>query len=463
MLSRTVLGPGGGSTYWQAGGGTQLRVPRHDLWFRGEWTAARNMDLTTRNLVPRESMSFGVNGQLSRRTNLALNVNMDRSPSPSVDRSSWITRSMLRVTRTMPTGAVYMANGVLVRSSSVDRGTGTIGGSVFADWNANGVPDAGENSLEGIPLRLGGGVATTGRDGQFAFLNVPAGVREIGLDTGGLPIDFDPPAVTALSIEITRGDLKRVAFGLIPLGSIHGRVIRDLNGNGKADPNEEPIDGAILILDGGARSEQARRGRYRFDAVRSGTHVVKLLVDSLPEGAQIAGDAEASVALTREMLSADVSFVVAVEKRPEIRKVFPPRGAGAAAAAPRAAPRAVPTRPAAPVRTIPETRSAGSRSGPATVAPPVVTPQTDATASGLVSPNFAVQIAALSDPLRARDMVGALQAAGMPAYLVGPAAADPDGPYRIRVGPYATRAAAQETASTLQKKRGEKMWVTKEP
>ena len=50
----------------------------------------------------------------------------------------------------------------------------------------------------------------------------------------------------------------------------------------------------------------------------------------------------------------------------------------------------------------------------------------------------------------------------MPAYLVGPSAADPDGPYRVRVGPYVTRAAAQDTASALQKKRGEKMWVTRE-
>jgi hypothetical protein len=49
----------------------------------------------------------------------------------------------------------------------------------------------------------------------------------------------------------------------------------------------------------------------------------------------------------------------------------------------------------------------------------------------------------------------------MPAYLVPPPTSDPDAPYRIRVGPYSTRVAAQETAAALEKSRGEKLWVTK--
>ena len=97
--------------------------------------------------------------------------------------------------------------------------------------------------------------------------------------------------------------------------------------------NEEPIDGAIVVLDGGLRSEQARKGRYRFDAVRSGAHRVKLLIESLPDGAAITGDADVPATLSRGALSADVTFVVSVEKRPEIRRVFPPRGGSGQAAA----------------------------------------------------------------------------------------------------------------------------------
>jgi cell division septation protein DedD len=457
LVTRTAIGDGGGNTYWQAGGGTQLRVPKHDLWVRVEGTAARNMDMATRTFVPRESVSVGLNGQLSREMTIGLNVNVDRSVSQAFSGTPWISRSTLRVTRTLPTGSVYLTNTGIVAASTSGRGTGTISGSVFADWNGNGLPDPGENALEGIPLRVGGGHSTTGRDGQFSFLNVPVGIREVSLDTGALPIDFDPPAVTHVEIDLSRGDARRVAFGLIPLGSIDGRVIRDANRNGKADPDEEAIEGAIVVLDGGARSELSRKGRYRFDAVRSGAHLVKLLVDSLPEGAVIAGDAEVPVALTRESLTAGVSFAVSIEKRPEIRRVFPPRGGGSAAAA-RPAARPPSTRAAAPgARTL-------STKSPAAIARTPENgnaPRSGSTIRTEPLAPFAIQIAALNDPARAREMVETLKSAGMPAYLVAPPLADPDAPYRVRVGPYATRSAAQETAAVLEKSRGEKLWVTK--
>ena len=60
-------------------------------------------------------------------------------------------------------------------------------------------------------------------------------------------------------------------------------------------------------------------------------------------------------------------------------------------------------------------------------------------------------------------MVEDLAAAGFPAYLLPPGAADPDGPYRVRVGRYRSREAASGAAATLQKMRGEKLWVIDEP
>jgi cell division septation protein DedD len=217
-------------------------------------------------------------------------------------------------------------------------------------------------------------------------------------------------------------------------------VIRDANGNGKADPDEESIDGAVIVLDGGARSEQVRKGRYRFDAVRSGTHLVRLLIDSLPEGARIAGDAEVPAALARDALTANVSFVVAVEKRPEIRRVFPPRGGLAAAS------RGTPARTPQP------------RPNPSAAPAPSAPPMAGVAGEG----RYAIQIAALSDPVRARELVAALKSSGMPAYLVTPPPDDASGPYRVRVGPYQSRTAAQKTAAALEKKRGEKLWVTRE-
>jgi hypothetical protein len=45
----------------------------------------------------------------------------------------------------------------MVATSEAGRGTGSISGLVFADWNSNGVQDSGENTLEGIRLTLGAG------------------------------------------------------------------------------------------------------------------------------------------------------------------------------------------------------------------------------------------------------------------------------------------------------------------
>jgi hypothetical protein len=438
MLTRNASGDGGGSVYWQAGGGTQLRLPKHELWLRAEGTAARNMDLLTRNLVPRESLNLGLNGQMTRLTSIAFNVNLDRSARLSGVGSPWTTRSMLRVVRSVPTGSVYVAGTSVVSAVAAGRGTGTVSGSVFADWNANGIADADEGLLEGIPLRIGPSQSVTSRDGQFAFLNVPVGLREIGLDTSALPIDFDPPAVAAVQVELLRGDTKRVLFGLIPLGTIQGQVTRDANANRRADPGEEPVDGAIVILDGGARSEQVRKGRFRFDAVRSGEHLVKLLVESLPEGAVIAGDAEVKTVLGRDSLNASIPFLVSIEKRPEIRKVFPPRiGAG----------------PPPDPRPSSGPPTAAGRPAPTGIAAAPARP---------VAGQFAIQIAAVGDQAGARELVRSLKASGLGAYLVSPPTGEPGGLYRVRVGPYPTRAAAARATAPLETIRGEKLWIVRD-
>jgi cell division septation protein DedD len=454
MLTRTTS-LNGGNTYWQAGGGTQLRMGARDLWLRAEANAARNMDLLTRFEVPRESFAFGVNGQVSRWTTIQFNVNMDRAVTLSTTGSPWLTRSIVRITHTLPTGSVFLPGNLNGAASEVSRGTGTIGGLIFADWNANGVQDGDENTLEGIPLRLGAGHTASGRDGQFAFVNVPAGVRSVGVDTTALPVDFDPPAIAEVQIELSRGDTKRVAFGLLPLGTIHGKVIRDANGNGKADPNEDAIDGAIVVLDGGLRSEQARKGRYQFNAVRSGPHLVKLLLESLPDGAAVTGDAEVPATLSRDALAAEVTFVVSVEKRPEIRRVFPPRGGGQGAAAIVRPPAGRGSRPAAPATAV--------RNAPTAAVPsPALTNTGAALNAASTTGRFTIQIAALNDPGRAKETVEKLKATGMPAYLVNPPASDPDAPYRVRVGLYDSREEAQKVAAILEARRGEKLWVTRE-
>ena len=460
-VARYETGAAQGSTYWQLGGGAQLQVASRNVWVRGEGNTSRNIDLITRNFVPRESFNVGLNGQLARGTTFSFNVAADRTPLSIGAASPWTVRSTVRVMQSFSTGtARVIPTPGMAAAVSRSRGTGHIIGVVYTDWNGNATQDPDEPPLENIPVKIGAvSTVTTRRDGEFAFLNVPTGPQQVGLDTSALPVDFDPPPVSQVDIELDRGATRRVTFGLIPLGSVRGRVVHDANANGKVDPGEEPIDGAVLVLDGGARSEQVRRGAYRFDSIRSGDHVVSLLRESLPEGAVIAGATEVPLALNRSQLAVDVDFAVVVQKRPETRKVFPPRGGGQ--------PRPSSAAPAGTARTGATAAAAGrspasaARSG-SPVTPPPAEAGTRNRPSVQVAERFAVPIAALSDPLRARSMVRDLSAAGYAAYVVSPGADDPDAPYRVRVGGYRTREAASSAAARLGRLRGERLWVIAE-
>ncbi len=452
------------SSYWQVGGGTQLQVASKNLWLRGEAHVSRNVDLITRDFIPRESLNAGLSGQLAGGTVLSFDVAADRIPFGVEGGTPWTMRSTVRVVQNFSTGSARVISaGGMAAAASRPRGTGQIIGVVYTDWNGNATQDPDEAPLENIPVRVTAvSTVTTRRDGEFSFLNVPTGPQQVGLDTSALPVDFDPPAISAVDIELDRGATRRVSFGLIPLGSVRGRVIHDANANGRIDPGEEPIEGAVLVLDGGSRSEQVRRGAYRFDSIRSGDHVISLLKESLPEGAVITGASEVPLALNRTQLSVDIDFAVVVQKRPETRKVFPPRGGGP------------PPPPSADARTAPSRSGAAATPAGAAAVPSgsgspsarsrasEVSVGTHAPAASEGAPRFVVQVAALSDSLRARSVAEDLSAAGYTAYVLSPGAADPDGLYRVRIGGYASKAAATGAASRLSRLLGEKLWVVAE-
>ena len=76
---------------------------------------------------------------------------------------------------------------------------------------------------------------------------------------------------------------------------------------------------------------------------------------------------------------------------------------------------------------------------------------------------FTIQIAALSDLESARALAAELQRAGYRSYVVNPPPEDANGLYRVRVGRYTSRASANRVVPRLERMRGEKLWVTREP
>jgi hypothetical protein len=325
-------------------------------------------------------------------------------------------------------------------------GIGSIEGLVYADWNANGLQEPDESPLENIPVRLVSlGNTNTSRAGEFAFLNVPIGLQQVGIDISSLPVDFDAPQVPQVQVDLRRGEIERLTFGLVPLGSIGGRILRDINGNGVADPDDPLIDEAVLVLDGGARSERTRGGQFRFDAVRSGAHVATLLLESLPEGSTIVGSPSASLTIGRDELAPETDFLVSVHQRAEIRRVFPSEGN---------------QRPATSARAKAAAPLSPAMDNPPTSGNPPASSEYAAAPSG--PGQFAIQVAALADSARAASLVEDLRGAGLAAYLVEPAPTTPDALYRVRIGFFEDRMAAEKQAQALEKRWGMKLRVVRE-
>ncbi|HSL24371.1 MAG TPA: SPOR domain-containing protein [Vicinamibacterales bacterium] len=436
----------GGQTFWHAGGGAQWQLPRRQLWLRGEGLFSLNSDWASDVSIPHQLLTVGLSGQLTLRTTVTFDVSFDRAPQPIANGSPWLTRSMLRLRHTVHTGAARVGGAAAVASRR--RGGGTIAGVAYADWNANGLQDAGEEGLAGVSLLYGAGPGasagtqvTTGLDGQFAFVDVPLGRATVGLDIAALPVDYDPPPLTRHDTDVSARGGARLAFGLVPLGSISGVVVEDADNDGKPGAADAPVGDAVVVLDGGARSEQTRAGAFRFDAVRPGAHTVELLRESLPEACTIVSSPIAEIEVSRARLHGEAYFLVKFEKRPEIRRTFPakkePAGPGSPASrAPDASTsRTTPTKPA-PVAPKAAAKAAGpapAQRAPATSVAPDV-------------PRYAIQFAALRNRTRARQMAESLRRRGVEAYVLE----DVDRLAKVRVGSYESREEAERELLRLQ-------------
>jgi hypothetical protein len=303
-----------------------VQLTRRSLFARGEVTLSRNRDLETDLLTPRSAFNGGLTAQIARHVALSLDVYLDRSPVQMVKVNPWMSRTMLRLVYTLPTGSPVLASGAA--AARMPRGKETIEGTVFVDWNGDGAQNADEEALGGVRVMLDGGLgATADAKGHFRFEHIVAGPHEVTLDIPTIPADFDPPSATSLDLSLHRNTVPSVGFGLVPLGDIEGVVLEDSNGNGAIDEGDKGVDGAVVVLDDGARTEVVHNGLFRFPGVRTGAHTVQLLLESLPDDTALTGERQVEVQVTRSQRTALTGFLLAIEKRPEIRKIFAPKKA----------------------------------------------------------------------------------------------------------------------------------------
>lgn len=105
---------------------------------------------------------------------------------------------------------------------------------------------------------------------------------------------------------ISNTDDAKVTVTLDPifdLGTIIGKVFEDRNGNGYQDKEEPGVPGAMVALDDGTYALTDEHGHYHFPAVRPGHRMVKMNVESLPDGMATTSDNSKIVSVTPGLLA----------------------------------------------------------------------------------------------------------------------------------------------------------------
>lgn len=178
---------------------------------------------------------------------------------------------------------------------------GTISGVKFNDVNGSGVRDAGEPGLPGVTISRTASSAdapgaqlsvVTGADGNFTFSNVPAGSYTV---SETVPAGFQqtaPAAPGTFAVTLTAGQIvgnllfgNRAVSGPIGTGTVTGRKILDINGNGIFDAPDRGFEGIRFELRDAAGNLIAfttsdSQGNFTFTNVPPGTYI---LSEILPE------------------------------------------------------------------------------------------------------------------------------------------------------------------------------------
>lgn len=171
-------------------------------------------------------------------------------------------------------------------------GTVSIGSRSWQDLNGNGLQEAGEPGLAGLPVTLkrkGQVVATTTTDasGDYNFSGRAAGSYTVEVATPGtfVPalelVGNDPALDSNLSpanISLAGGSSNlETDFGFSGTGSIGDRVWVDENCNGLQDAGEGDLDDVVVVLKderGFSRDTLTVNGFYLFTNLSAGTYTV---------------------------------------------------------------------------------------------------------------------------------------------------------------------------------------------
>jgi predicted porin len=198
------------------------------------------------------------------------------------------------------------------------EGYGIVEGVVFNDINRNGAKEKGEEGVKEITIRLeDGSTVKTDEKGYYQFSRVAVGRHLVTLDVRRISADYSIICPEKVWIEVKLREMARVNFQLIAAARMEGRVINDLNNNGKIDPGEKGMsDALILLAPGNNNAYTDEDGKFIFENILPGKYKIRLDLSTLPEDSVFTSPEELPVDVPVGGELKDMNFLIYVKPRP---------------------------------------------------------------------------------------------------------------------------------------------------
>ncbi|MEM5517629.1 SdrD B-like domain-containing protein [Henriciella sp. AS95] len=164
-----------------------------------------------------------------------------------------------------------------------DRGALT--GTVFVDLNRDGIRQEIEPGVPGARLSVRGTRLSlaTDRDGNFMIQNIKEGVSVISVSRQSLPLGYMVSDGQLSTATITSGRRTNVEIPIVMSGQVRGAVFVDMDGDGKAGPEDQRLEGqAIQLIDAStskvSEAASASFGQYGFENLSAGKYRLRVMI-----------------------------------------------------------------------------------------------------------------------------------------------------------------------------------------
>ncbi len=174
----------------------------------------------------------------------------------------------------------------------------SIGGTVFCDFNRDGIQETGEPGLAGVKVTLTGvnvtATAFTDANGNYLFDELKTGKYTVTVDPTTAPPGCNiilPNCPLSFKGTLHRGQaLLGVDFCFGTNGTIGDTVFCDLNGDGMQENGEPGLEGVKVTLTGNGMTQTEftnSTGTYLFTGLPPGTYTVTVDPTTAPPGCNI--------------------------------------------------------------------------------------------------------------------------------------------------------------------------------